>query len=58
MGRKLLYPEGRVSVNCRFTHEDMALIDAARSQSNATRQSWLHAAAMAYSVKAQKGKKP
>ena len=52
MGRKLLYPEGRVFVGLRFTTEDMATIDAARAPCGATRQSWLHAAALAYSSKA------
>ena len=43
----------RIICSVRFEPDEVALIDSARSQSGATRQSWLHAAAMAYSTKAQ-----
>ena len=43
----------RVKVSTRFEPADLAVIDAARTPSGATRQSWLHAAALAYSSRAQ-----
>jgi len=47
----------KATVSVRFEPDELAAINAARSACNATLQSWLHAAALAYSSKALKGTK-
>jgi len=46
-----------IGATVRFEPDELATINAARSSCNATLQSWLHAAALAYSSKTLKGTK-
>jgi hypothetical protein len=52
----MAYPKREIpliQVSVRFEPADLATIDNARKAAKATRQSWLHAAALAYSSRAQ-----